>query len=200
MVPELVTAPTSASLLDGLKTLDSEAWRQMVELYGPLVYGWGRRAHLRAEDARDIVQEVFYAVATHVADFQRPEGNGGFRAWLFTITRNKIRDFLRRQSGEPSAPGGTAAYERLCREPCHEAGVLPVTTAASDQVQLVRRAVCLVRAEFEERTWEMFCRAAMVAEKPQKIATDFHVSVAAVYQAKSRVLRRLREILDGGLG
>src|SRR5690606_12959139 len=54
---------TAASLVAGVKALDPTAWRQLVTLYGPLIYGWARRAGLRGEDAADVTQDVFRAVA-----------------------------------------------------------------------------------------------------------------------------------------
>src|SRR5262245_60137660 len=54
---------TSPSLLARVKASDQEAWRRLVHLYGPLIYGWCRRWQLAAEDVADVFQEVFQAVA-----------------------------------------------------------------------------------------------------------------------------------------
>ncbi len=42
---------------------DSDAWRQFVELYAPLVYRYGRRHRLQDADAADLTQEVLRAVS-----------------------------------------------------------------------------------------------------------------------------------------
>jgi RNA polymerase sigma-70 factor (ECF subfamily) len=55
----------------------------------------------------------------------------------------------------------------------------------------------LVRAEFESHTWEAFRRVAIERQSSARVAVDLGMSIAAVYQAKSRVLRRLRQELDG---
>jgi len=54
----------------------------------------------------------------------------------------------------------------------------------------------LVRAEFEDRTWEAFRRAVLDGQQPAHIAEDLRMSVNAVYKSKSRVLRRLRQELS----
>jgi RNA polymerase sigma-70 factor (ECF subfamily) len=54
----------------------------------------------------------------------------------------------------------------------------------------------LVRAEFENHTWEAFRRVAIERQSSAQVAVDLGMSIAAVYQAKSRVLRRLRQELD----
>ena len=58
---------------------------------------------------------------------------------------------------------------------------------------LYQRALELVRAEFEGRTWQMFWRVVVDGLSPTAVASEMEVSDAAVRQAKSRVLRRLRE-------
>jgi RNA polymerase sigma-70 factor (ECF subfamily) len=58
---------------------------------------------------------------------------------------------------------------------------------------LYHRALELVRGEFEERTWQMFWQTVVDGRTPADVAADLGVSAAAVRQAKSRVLRRLKE-------
>jgi RNA polymerase sigma-70 factor (ECF subfamily) len=54
-----------------------------------------------------------------------------------------------------------------------------------------------VRAGFENRTWEAFRRVVIDRQSSAQVAMEMGMSVVAVYQAKSRVLRRLRQELDG---
>lgn len=189
--------PSSASstLLERVRSQNPEAWQRLVELYGPLVYRWCRRAKLQPDDAADVVQEVFHSVSQHIEQFQRGTGQGGFRAWLATITRNKIYDFYRRQRRRATAHGGTDAYQRLAQVPDPEA-ISEATHAPDDDGLLSHRALELVRAEFENRTWEAFRRAVIEGQSPAHIAEDLGMSVNAVYKSKSRVLRRLRQELE----
>ena len=50
-----------------------------------------------------------------------------------------------------------------------------------------------MRGEFEERTWQMFWRVVIEGHSPVALAEELGVTPAAVRQAKSRVLRRLKE-------
>ena len=62
---------------------------------------------------------------------------------------------------------------------------------------LVNRALKLMQAEFEDSTWKA-CWECVVAGKPAaEVADELGLTVPAVYAAKSRVLRRLREQLAG---
>ena len=63
--------------------------------------------------------------------------------------------------------------------------------------QLRLRAVELIRGEFEERTWQAFWRVAVEGQAAKDVAKDLGVTASAVRLAKSRVLRRLREEMEG---
>src|SRR5262245_7651718 len=104
---------TSSSLLERAKIHDPEAWRRLVRIYSPLVYGWARKAGLQASDASDVVQEVFSSLCTRFSQFQRRNADDTFRGWLWTICRNKIRDFFRAARARPQAVGGSTANLRL---------------------------------------------------------------------------------------
>ena len=187
----------SSTLLDRVRARRPEAWERLVDLYGPVVYRWCRQSALGPEDAADLVQEVFTAVATHVGEFRRDRPGDSFGARLRTITRNKIRDHYRPRHGKPEARGGTDAQQQLAE--IGEPPEPPELSDASDNgldAWLSRRVLALVRAEFEDRTWQAFRRTAVEGQAPAHVAEDLGMSVQAVYQAKSRVLRRLRQELD----
>ena len=56
-----------------------------------------------------------------------------------------------------------------------------------------RRALDLVRGEFEDRTWQMFWASVVEERSAAAVAEQFGVSAAAVRKARSRVLRRLKQ-------
>lgn len=54
-----------------------------------------------------------------------------------------------------------------------------------------------MRGDFEQRTWQAFCRATVESDTPADVAADLGIFVWAVYKARARVLSRLRQELDG---
>jgi RNA polymerase sigma-70 factor (ECF subfamily) len=187
---------TASSLLERARAHEPDAWRRLVALYGPLVYHWCRRSALGTEDVADVFQEVFRSVAAHLATFRADRPGATFRGWLLVVTRNKIRDHLRRQRGRPAAAGGSDALRQLGQAPD------PVqepddSTGPEENRAVLCRALDLVRSEFEEATWQAFWRATVDGHAPADVARDLGLSVNAVYKAKSRVLRRLRTELKG---
>lgn len=186
----------SSTLLERLRARQPEAWQRLVHLYSPVVYQWCRQYDVSRDDAPDLVQEVFAAVARHIGDFHRDRPGDSFAAWLRTITRNKIRNYLSARRGRPVAQGGTNAQERFLQVP-----EIPDPSQSNDPREVrglvVPVGLDLVRAEFENRTWEAFQRAVVEEQSPAQIAADLGMSIQAVYKAKSRVLHRLRQELDG---
>lgn len=182
----------SSTLLERVQARRPEAWEQLVDLFGPVVYGWCRQSGLRPEDAADVVQEVFLAVAGAVRAFRRERPDDSFTAWLATITRNKVRDHFRRRQRRAEARGGTTAQRQMAevRQPADPASSISHSPRTASW--LSRRGLNLIRADFEIRTWEAFWRTAVDGRPPADVADELGMSVAAVYQAKSRVLRRLR--------
>lgn len=188
---------TSASLLVRVVGRDPEAWNRLSRLYGPLVYQWARRCGLAEADAADVVQEVFAVLARRIGDFRRRGPGDTFRGWLWTIARNKVRDLGRRSRERISADGGTTAYQRLQQLPddAPEPWTDDERTAAEQGV--VSRALELIRAQFEPTTWQAFWIATVENRTAAEIAAQLGLTKHAVHQAKYRVLRRLREELDG---
>jgi RNA polymerase sigma-70 factor (ECF subfamily) len=183
---------TSHTLLERVRLRDAAAWRRFVELYGPVVFAWARRASLQTHDAADVVQEVFQAVAGGITRFRLEQSGDTFRGWLRTITLNKVRDQFRNR---PNYALGAAAIDEL-----------PARLAAEDEAdsrsgravaELAHRALTLLQTEFETNTWRAFLRTAVDGLSPADAAAELGLSTAAVYKAKSRVLNKLRRELDG---
>lgn len=182
---------TSLGLINRVRAHDPTAWERFVRVYSPLVYGWAKRSGLQNQDAADVMQEVFHAVARGVVRFVAEPG-GSFRGWLWTITRNKVRDHARARGVE--AVGGSDMQRRLGAVP----EVEPEEWSAGGdcgRAALVGRAAELVRADFQPHTWQAFWRATVENHAARDIAADLGMTVDAVYQAKARVLQRLREEL-----
>lgn len=190
--PDSAHASIPSTLLDQVRSHQAEAWDRLVELYGPVIYGWCRGSGVESDEAGDVVQEVFTAVARNVGRFRRDGPSDSFRAWITTITRNKINDYFRRLRRRPDAWGGTDAQREFLDMPEPTDPSLVTNSRGSDD-PLSRRALDLVRAEFEGRTWDAFWKVTVEDRLPKDVAEQLGMTLQAVYKAKSRVLRRLRE-------
>lgn len=188
---------TSPSLLERLRaTPDSIAWQRLVEVYTPLIHGWLRRHAVPPQDAEDLVQEVFSVVVRELPRFHYDPERGSFRSWLRAVTVNRLLAFWRSRRGHPAAVGGSdpAALLEQLADPRSDLNRL---WDQEHDRHVARRLLELIQPEFEPTTWQAFQRTALDGVKPALVAAELGVSVNAVFIAKSRVLRRLRQELRG---
>lgn len=173
----------------------------LAKLYAPFVYHQCRRMGVPQQDGPDIVQDVFRKVAANLSRFRREKPGDSFRAWLTTITRNVCRDYFRQHAGRPAATGGTDMQRQIQQAPDNPGDVSTTTSdrkgsEASGSKMIVSRAAQLVRDEFEEHTWNAFWMTTVDALSPATAAEQLGMTRNAVYQARSRILRRLRSLLE----
>ena len=180
---------TPVSLLERLRSGPANAdWQRFVELYSPLIVTWLTK--FGADDAavQDVGQEVMIAVWSHIGNFERRAGH--FRGWLWTLTRNKYREHWRRM---PSHLVGMVDAEQ---QPDDCDGVSQYVDDEYRQY-LVGRAMALMRADFEPTTWQACWEFVAEGRSADNVASRFGITAHAVYLAKARVLRRLRQELAG---
>src|SRR5437773_12028809 len=109
---------TRASLLVQIRDgTNHAAWREFVNLYGPIVYGFARKRGLQDADAADLMQDVLRSVSLAIGRLDYDRNQGTFRGWLFTITRNKVFNFLAARRIRPQASGDTTTNRLLSQEP-----------------------------------------------------------------------------------
>jgi RNA polymerase sigma-70 factor, ECF subfamily len=188
---------TSLSLLERLgDRSDSGAWTRLVDLYSPLIRRWLGRYDLTPSDVDDLCQTVLTALVANLPSFRHNGRVGAFRAWLRTITINSVRQAFRRDRKATASPGGSAFLASLEQldDPASELSRL--WDRAHDE-HVLRAVLTMAEAEFEPQTWRAFRRQVLEEARPQAVADELETSVNAVLIAKSRVLKRLRELTRG---
>jgi len=181
---------THRSLIERLKSADSEGWDRLVTLYRPLIWHWARQEGIPPQDFEDIRQDVFRVVVERIGTFELGERFGSFRAWLKGITHNICRERARRNAG-PRGVGGTEAAIRLneAADPANDDD--PPDLVAG----LIRQATALVRGEFSDLHWAVFERLVFQFRSTAEVAAELGQTEVNVRAIKSRIYRRLREEL-----
>jgi RNA polymerase sigma-70 factor (ECF subfamily) len=187
---------TRASLLVQIRDGSNQsAWQEFMRLYGPVVYGFARKRGLQDADAADLMQDVMRAVSTAIGRLDYDRSQGTFRGWLFTITRNKIFNFLSARRIRPQGSGDTTTNLLLNEQP--DTGT---ADGAEWELDYQRRVAALamerVRGEFQEKTWRAFQLTAVDGIAAADAASQLGMSPGAIYVAKSRVLARLKDEVD----
>lgn len=184
---------TRVTLLNRIRdTADSEAWGEFARLYGPVVYGFARKRGLQDADAADLVQDVLRSVARNAHRIEYDPKRGTFRGWLYTVTRNKVYNFLSANKNRPKAGGDAASAERL-EQVADKPDEAEAEWELEYQRRLSARAMDRVKHEFQQNTWKAFWGTAVEGRAAADVGNELNMTSGAVYVAKSRVLARLRD-------
>lgn len=188
-----ITARTSVSLLERLRAApDEAAWRRFVDIYGPLIYRWLTEYGLQDHDARDLGQEVLLTVVREMPTFHYDPGRGSFRGWLRGVLRNRLRAFWRDRRTKPAGWAEGDLETRLDDLVDPGSDVARRWDEEHDRY-VAARVLEFLKGEFEPTTWQAFWRTMVDGEKPVVAAAALGITANAVYLARARVLRRLRE-------
>ena len=174
---------------------DADAWREFVQLYGPVVYRFARNRGLQDADAADLMQDVLRSVARNAHRMEYDPKRGTFRGWLYTVTRNKIYNFLSAQRHRPARHRRHRRPRAARRDPGprgRTAGRTP-SGRRSTSARLSARAMERVKDEFQPATWQAFWETAVEGKAAAEVGVGLKMTPGAVYVAKSRVLARLRD-------
>jgi len=186
--------PTRASLLVRLRDRqDARAWAEFVKLYVPVVYGYLRKQGLQDADAADLCQEVLRAVTVAISRLEYDPARGTFRNWLFTIVRRKLSNWRRTQRSRGQTLDASDNHELVE----HAA---PAAEEAAWDVEWEERVFAWaceqVRHDVNDATWQAFWRTAIEGQPGKTVAESLGLSVVAVYNARSRIRARLKELVQ----
>jgi RNA polymerase sigma-70 factor (ECF subfamily) len=188
---------TSLSLLDRLQNHDDpETWHRLVSLYAPLLRGWLKKYDVQDSDIDDLVQEVLLTVSKDLKLFEHGGNPGAFRSWLRTILVNRLRNFWRARGRRPQAGGDSDLDRRLNQLEDPASQMSQIWNREHDR-HVMRQLLVLVEPHFEPKTWQAFSLVAMEGRPPQEVAAELDLTLNSVFIAKSRVLSRLRQEVNG---
>jgi RNA polymerase sigma-70 factor (ECF subfamily) len=184
--------PTSLSLLDRLKVARPSApdWGRLQEIYLPLICRWLGRVPGLGDETLDLSQEVFLVVVQELPRFQRRR-EGSFRAWLRKVTVNKVRTHLRQRDRRPVVRQDlTDAFLDRLEAPN---GDLAREWDEEHNRYVFDKLLAIVEQDFDPTTWKAFRRFAIDGLPATRVAEELHLTEGSVVQAKSRILKRLRQ-------
>lgn len=181
---------TRASLLLRLQQPDDErAWQEFIEIYQPLIERLATRYGLQPADAQDISQEVLTRVAKAISEWEHDPARGTFRGWLTRVTRNLTIEQLRTRARRPLTNPESGQLEQF---QCGADSIFQL----EQQRELFGWAARKARDQFVPTTWQAFWLTAVEQQSPSEVAEQLGISTGAVYIARSRVMARLRELIE----
>jgi RNA polymerase sigma-70 factor, ECF subfamily len=186
---------TRATLLLRLKSDSPEqslAWQEFYEIYGAIIGGFARNMGAPAQDISDVVHDVLVGFFSISPTFIYDPAKGRFRGYLKTCTWR----VLKRRLGKSARVSGQAVEDLADDSP-------EVDQIWNDvwEGERLRNAVEIVRKRYVQRpdtakTFQAFEMYALLDQTAEDIAQQLGISVNSVHQAKSRVSKAIKAVMD----
>jgi RNA polymerase sigma-70 factor (ECF subfamily) len=184
---------TTSTMLSHLRDFArAEAWEEFVARFRAPIIAFAMRLGLGRPDAEEAAQEALldFAAAYRSGEYDRSKGR--LSHWLFGIAYRRAlrqrRAAMRREVALPQGSGGAADLRVLDEH---------AATAVWDREwerQLLAQCLERVRGEVEPQTYQAFELVSRLDCPPAEAARALGISVTAVYNAKHRVAKRIRQL------
>ncbi|MBZ0268646.1 hypothetical protein K8I85_10860 [bacterium] len=181
---------TTTTILEGLRDYGNrDAWDRLVGRFRRPIAAFARQTGVSPRDCEDVAQEALAAFAEAYRAGRYDRTRGKLSGWLFGIAYRHAQRRRRAEARHPPAPGGGDP------EPIRdEAGATDVWTRIWDR-HLLESAIGGARHEFAPDTFRAFELVVLEDRAPADAAAALGVPVKTVYNAKHRVLHRVRELV-----
>ncbi len=192
MAEALLATRTTTRLLDALlEPANEPAWAQLDARYRPVIAGLARRLGLRDADSEEVAQQSLSEFVRVYREGRYDRSKGRLSSWILGIAHNTALR-IARTNRKDLLPGST-----ILAEVPDENALRSLWTDERDRA-ILSRAMAIIRdeAEVDDRTLLAFELVALRSVPAPEAAEQAGMTVEQVYVAKSRMTRRLREIVQ----
>lgn len=180
---------TTTTILENLRDYQNrDAWQRFAQRFSRPIQSFAIQMGLSPADADDVAQETLVAFAESLRGGQYDRSKGRLSRWLFGIA---YRQALNSRRGGARRPLNVT--QSMLRGIEDEASA---SAAWDEEWELRAMEGCLeqVRQEVEPTTYRAFELVVQHDRPAADAASELGVPVKLVYNAKHRVLKRLREL------
>lgn len=193
---------TRLSLLNRLKQGSANRdWEQFYTKYNAVILSFARKQGLDEHTACDALQETMMVIIRKLPAFEYDAERGRFRNWLMTIVANKVREARRRSHADkllsmdaPPEEGADSLHDRLAADDPDASENLEDSWRHSLIEEALRRVLSDPRTKPESVA--VFRACALESKPVAEVAAQFGLQENAVYQIKSRLMTRLKDLIS----
>ena len=186
----MMDVSTHKSLLVRLANREDAAWVEFCNRYGELIQNFARQRGLQEPDRKDILQEVLFSLWKSMPGFEYDPSKGKFRSYLKTVVVH-------------------AVYRKSCQigreESLEDVGTAVAAAMADKHIEdswehewrqyHLRRAMREIEGEFNQTDRTAFDLYALEGQDVSEVGAVLGMNKDAIYQAKSRIKKRLTELI-----
>ncbi|NLX13995.1 MAG: sigma-70 family RNA polymerase sigma factor [Phycisphaerales bacterium] len=193
--PTYMQTMTSTTLLEGLRVPNNQTiWNSFVERYRPMIVSYGIRLGLGQTDAEDAAQQALIAFCSAYTEGKYQREQGRLRTWLFGIAKRQILNYRRqgrrREVQVADSPSETNFFDRRPDDDRMEQ-----LWDEEWRNAVLKQCLQEVRRDFDAKSMEAFELFAHQGWPAAKVAEHLQMTSNAVFIAKHRIMKRIRELL-----
>ena len=183
---------TSTTLLRDLTDSQHVRWGEFVRRYRPMMESYLRSRYPDLE-VEDIISETLTALVGVLKDYRySPDETGSFHNYLTGILKHKA--LYRRRVAARHAKDVVAFRDSA--ERVDDSRVMDEEQKWKETVFAIAVRQLMADETIQDRTKQVFLRVAINHESPDAVADSFGLKRNAVDQMKSRMMTKLREIVE----
>jgi len=185
---------TTSTVLAGLQDYHNQiAWQSFAGRFRRPIVSFVRTMGLTETDAEDVAQETLIAFAEGYRKGQYDRSKGRLSKWLFGIAYRQALNQRRGNAGRAAKVAGSSdATDFLACVP--DEAALSQSWDLEWERALLDECLDQVRGEFEPDTLRAFELVVQHDKSPAQAAAELGAPIKQVYNAKHRVLKRIREL------
>lgn len=189
MIAQTSTHTTLLTRLSGKQ--DDKAWADFCDRYGDLIRGFARRQGLQSVDCDDVLQDVLVKLTRSMPAFRYDPAKGKFRSYLKTVVLRCIFDISFQNHDERSVEDIEKQVVAASRDESVESA-----WEVEWRRHHLKRAMQIIESEFNQRDVASFESYGINGVDVDTTARTLSMSRDQIYQAKSRILKRICELVS----
>lgn len=183
---------TTSTILASLRDFNNQAaWDRFVSRFRTPILRFARSIGLTENDADDVAQETLVAFAQQYREGAFDPNRGRLGSWLLGIAYRKALVERRGKLRRPVAMGSAVA-RAIDEDP--DSSSLSAIWDREWEESLLEQCLVQVRREVKPETFKAFELAVREAMPAPRVAELLGVEIKLVYNAKHRILQRVREL------
>jgi RNA polymerase sigma-70 factor (ECF subfamily) len=185
---------TTSTILDGLRDLENRAaWDGFVRRFRSPIVSFAAGMGVPASEREDVAQETLLAFVGSYQKGAYDRGKGRLSSWLFGIAYRQVLMHIRREK-RPDRPLPAPGDGRASGDDPSDARFATTHWDLKWEEFVFAECYRRVRAELSDETLRAFEAVVFEDASADEAAARLGVPVKAVYNAKHRVLKRVREV------
>lgn len=185
---------TTSLVLEQLRDFKNEAaWGRLAECFQAPLVAFAEHMGLLGSDAEDVAQETLLAFACGYREGKYDPTKGRLSQWIFGIAYRQIQGARRTRARRNARMAGESAAGHAFDDlPGREEATR--TWGEECAKSLLARCLRTIRTEVQPKTYRAFELTVFEKRAASDVALELGVSRNAVFKAKHRIVRRIREL------